>query len=1039
MKTRFQKTVNRRSFTFKSVLTAALALMWAVNAQAQVEIIDSGSLNDNINWTFTSDNVITITGIGDMPNSTSPWYKHYEKITAVVIGEGITAVGNQAFSYIYGYPKITSVTLPSTLKVIGSDAFLACTGITEITIPDGVETIKQGAFYGKYTTINIPASVTSLALQTSTSTYAFDGHNKLLTEFVVDANNPNYSSVDGILYNKTQDILLQIPNGKVTAANIPATVKIIRQYAGFGKGGGLLSSIILPDGLGTIEESAFYMNTSLQSITLPASVQTVGNLAFGSCSKMATINLASVGEIGEGAFSGTGVTSLTVPNTVTSLGVRAFASNTKLTTVVMNNSGAIPIQCFSGCGLTSVTLGNGITRIEQSAFTNCRVLPEITIPNTVQYIGREAFYNCVAMDIVRIGSGVINMGAAPFRTLNNPSGWSMMTKLEVDAANPVYSSRDGILYNKEQTELLICPEGKVGAVDIPATVTHIKDEAFYNCAKMTSVSIPTSVTHIGTYVFYACKSLGGVLTIPSHIVSIGDYAFQNCTGFTGNITLPATLEAIGYRAFQACHGLTGVTMNSQPTANIGNEVFGTCEGLTYAIIGEGVKKLPNNTFWRCNNLASVQLPATLESIGNNAFTQCYELSSISLPESLKTIGAGAFASCNKMTSGVVIPASVTTLGGNAFSMCDKIPFVQINMSDLGVIEYQAFDHCDSLKTVIIGDGVRKINHSAFKNCGKLISVTIGENVTDIGYSVFSGCVSLRSIVSKSETPPECNIQYQGNPNGYYIFHNVPTDAHVIVPCSAAEAYQAANGWKTFSNISCNPVGNTVSINTGSAVGEDATDEIGINFDLPTNVAFTGSFELSLPAGITLDEENTILSPELAESLTLQITAQPNNVWIIGIVESAQQLRAGSALRAGSIYQNILTLAYTVDESVTDGTYTAYIKNLSFEFTDGATISETNVPAEISVQRGGITTVTGAVKQDGGRLYPNPVKDELNIAIGDDSQLQINRIAIVDLSGKTIQQIDGLQRQINVSALTKGIYFLRVETDKGIVAEKFVKE
>ena len=210
--------------------------------------------------------------------------------TVIITGDSIGA------SAFYNCTGLTSITIALGVTSIGSSAFRGCTGLTSITIPSGVTSIGASAFYGctGLTSITIPSSVTSIG------EYAFIGCSSL-TSINVDVNNLNYSSQDGILYNKTKTHLIQAIwtiSGSIT---IPSSVTSIGEYAFAGCTG--LTNITLPSGVTSIGEAAFYGCTGLTSITIPLGVTSIGGAAFSGC---------------------TGLTSITIPSSVTIIDRQAF-------------------------------------------------------------------------------------------------------------------------------------------------------------------------------------------------------------------------------------------------------------------------------------------------------------------------------------------------------------------------------------------------------------------------------------------------------------------------------------------------------------------------------------------------------------------------------------------------------------------------------------------------------------------------------------------------------------------------------------------
>jgi len=282
---------------------------------------------------------------------TITWYKGAGgavTIPSSIGGLPVTSIERAAFNQ---KTTLTSVTIPNSVTSIGDYAFQSCTGLTSVTIPNSVTSIGYGAFSycTGLTSVTIPNSVTSIG-------YGAFSYCTGLTSVTVDAANPSYSSIAGVLFDKNQTALITYPAGKTGSYTIPNSVT-------------------------SIGYEAFSGCTGLTSITIPNSVTSISYGAFSGCTGLTSITIPnSVTSIGEGAFSGfTGLTSITIPNSVTSIGYEAF----------------------SGCtGLTGVTIPNSVTSIGNAAFYGCTGLTSITIPNSVTSIGYEAFYGCTGLTSV---------------------------------------------------------------------------------------------------------------------------------------------------------------------------------------------------------------------------------------------------------------------------------------------------------------------------------------------------------------------------------------------------------------------------------------------------------------------------------------------------------------------------------------------------------------------------------------------------------------------------------------------------------------
>jgi len=230
-----------------------------------------------------------------------------------------------------------------------------------------------------------------------------------------------------------------------------------------------------------------------------------------------------------------------------------------------------------------------------------------------------------------------------------------LTAINVDAANAAYSSENGILYDKAKTSIILVPVKWSGTVTIPASVTDIGGEAFHGRKNITAINVVANNTVFTsengilynkaktTLIRFPAGKNDASFIIPNSVKTIGNYAFSWCESLA-RITIPNNVTSIGSNAFGGCTGLTSIAIPNSVTS-IKSYAFAGCTSLTSIAIPNSVKSIEYATFFACTNLTSVTIPDSVTSIEAGVFSECTSLRSITIPNSVKSIGEGAFEEC----------------------------------------------------------------------------------------------------------------------------------------------------------------------------------------------------------------------------------------------------------------------------------------------------------------------------------------------------------------------------------------------------------
>lgn len=283
-----------------------------------------------------------------------------------------------------------------------------------------------------------------------------------------------------------------------------------------------LQSAVLPEGLEELNEFAFSGCSSLTSVTIPSTLKKIGDFAFYDDSSLTSVEIKEgVENISYNSFSScTALESIVIPESVTEIGESAFDGCSSLTNIKLpSNLTVISESMLSNCSaLEYITIPESVKTISDMAFCYDESLKEITIPDAVEHIGGDAFFDNISLKTVNIGKGLVELGDDVFKFCEQ------LQAINVDSENTVYSSIDGVLFNKEATTLMFMPCAYGESYTVPDGVLEIGEAAFTTNMVLKSVTMNDDLKVIGADAFSFCDSLEYV-AIGKNVETIGEDAF----------------------------------------------------------------------------------------------------------------------------------------------------------------------------------------------------------------------------------------------------------------------------------------------------------------------------------------------------------------------------------------------------------------------------------------------------------------------------------------------------------------------------------
>ena len=643
-----------------------------------------------------------------------------ESLKEVNFGTGVKEIGAHAFDSCYSLEEIAipdgvevlsdrtfdrcsalqNVYLPDSLYFIGNDAFSLCESLREITIPEGVTYIGEYAFNGcsALEQIALPATVGYIQeaafrfCDSLTDVYysgtqeARDFINiKIENDPLYDATwhygwigpmppleeKPATSGGQYLYYlDADNNAIITGYGGDGGAVVVPNEMDgypvVGIEYGAFSYSD--VTSVVIPEGVTYIDTYVFSGCESLISVSLPSTMESIGERAFNNCTSLELVKYngtetkaaeIAIGESNDYLLNATweyatGEEEPEEPDEPELPNIPEAAEGDFIYSVVNGEAVVIDYAGEGGDVAIPDTLGGyPVITIGEDAFNIGDAITSLVIPDSVVTIEADAFSVLDKMTSVVIGNGVKTIGANAF-------SWTE-SLTSVTLGNSVVSIGERAFERSGIT-----------SITMPDSVTEIGTQAFYMCRKLTSVHISSGLRVIPEEAFWECTALKSI-EIPNTVTEIAFGAFMD-TGLT-SIHIPAGVTSIGVRALRS-YSMQAITVDAD------NPIYKDVDGVLFSKDGktlvrfptgrsgsyavpDGVVVIGEEAFERAKNLSAVTLSDSVTTLNTCAFNMCYALPSMDL-NNVVTVGEKAFYQSNKFTS-IIMGKSVESIGAHAFS------------------------------------------------------------------------------------------------------------------------------------------------------------------------------------------------------------------------------------------------------------------------------------------------------------------------------------------------------------------------------------
>ena len=560
-----------------------------------------------------------------------------------------------------------------------------------------------------------------------------------------------------------------------------ATVTYKRNSDGGKEGGTYVGDVVIPAkapngyAVTTIGEHAFYRSNLMTSLTVPATIDSIGSEPFYDCSaKLTKITIEDADQplrchvrdawpMGCYPVFGRDV------NVEEIYIGRNYISFVDRGWVEARYTGSWSIIRDSEY-LKTVTLGDVFTEVPYGLCYDCEKLQTINMSPNTKSIGKEAFYLCKSM-----------------KSISFPEGLTVIDTL-------AFNHCDSLVQ-----------------LPLPGTLKLIHDGAFNRCSQLEQISIPASVDSIGSGVFNECKALRHFI-VENGNTTLKVYYKHEWWGWSSTLDDLDNLEKVtmgrpmNCPATYSCKTLQRFEY-TYPIDEVADEQFSGCTSLREVIFCGSPARIGRSAFRECESLVSINLPESVKLIDEKAFYRCPSLEHVGLPQSLSVIGAEAFSRCD-MFQRFTIPAQVDSIGPSILDDCSNLKTIVIAPSRKPLKMTCSRQFSNALRSAPIDTLYldRYIQDGYLSDNRTMKVLYMGTHVNALPDEIFSNCYNLREVYSLSTVPPTCE-------GGSVFYSDTKKEGRLHVPIGSLDAYKEAFVWKDFFN--------TDEVSGISAVSSDA--------------------------------------------------------------------------------------------------------------------------------------------------------------------------------------------------------------------------